>query len=488
MIFKEDKFEHISPVTLKFTHKETEKMYQQKYRETFLTSNKLCLLLGILLYAIFGFIDFFYNSEPSSIYQTIRYGFTLPMTGLLFLISIFYKKIVNSHVFFSIGLSFFAISILIINIISAGKADSIYIMGFVILFFFGQNFLKITFIRSTFILFIIVCIYEYVTLFFFNIKFEIFTVISFFVIISFLLSSFSAYYFELVDRNNFWNMLQLENTNNAFQELKFELEQKVSNRTEELEKVIKELEHAKVKAEESNIIKSSFLATISHEIRTPLTSILGFSQLIIKSTKNNEKAQVYGKNIENSIAELLEIITNILTLSEIHNNRIEKSTCIIDFSIFEIEIQKIVDEILQKRNKNLPFTFSCEEPISLQVAIGEKELKIVLKQLLENAVKYTGNGEFGINCEVNESGMFQFCVFDTGIGINNENLHSIFDFFRQEDQIDSRMYNGIGVGLSICKGIISKCGGAIWAESEKNKGSRFYVTLPILYKSENNEL
>lgn len=484
MIFKEDKYEHINPVSLKFKQKETEKMYQQKYRETFLTSNKLCLLLGILLYGVFGFIDYFYNSNPSSIYQTIRYGFTLPLAGILFLISIFYKKIVNSHVFFSIGLLFFALSILVINIISAGKADSIYIMGFVILFFFGQNFLKITFIRSSIILFLIICIYEYAILFFVDIKFEIYTIITFFVLISFLLSSFSAYYFELVDRNNFWNMLQLENTNKAFQELKFELEQKVSHRTEELEKVIKELEIAKVKAEESNIIKSSFLATISHEIRTPLTSILGFSQLIIKSTKNSEKAQVYGKNIENSIAELLEIITNILTLSEIHNNRIEKATSTIDFTLFEIEIQKIVDEILQKRNKNLPFSFRCEEPIPIQIAIGEKELKIVLKQLLENAIKYTGNGEFGITCEVNETGMFQFCVFDTGIGINKDNLHVIFEFFRQEDQIDTRMYNGIGVGLSICKGIITKCGGSIWVESEKNKGSRFYVTLPILYKSE----
>jgi two-component system sensor histidine kinase EvgS len=71
-------------------------------------------------------------------------------------------------------------------------------------------------------------------------------------------------------------------------------------------------------------------------------------------------------------------------------------------------------------------------------------------------------------------------VFDTGIGISNDHIHSVFEFFRQEDQHDSRVFNGIGVGLSICKGIITKVGGSIWAESEKNKGSRVYVTVPII--------
>ncbi|OQA98833.1 MAG: Sensor protein SrrB [Bacteroidetes bacterium ADurb.Bin217] len=80
--------------------------------------------------------------------------------------------------------------------------------------------------------------------------------------------------------------------------------------------------------------------------------------------------------------------------------------------------------------------------------------------------------------------MFQINVKDTGIGINAENLHSIFDFFIQEDQLDTRMYNGIGVGLSICKGIVTKAGGKIWVESEKNKGSTFFVTIPIEYNND----
>ena len=76
--------------------------------------------------------------------------------------------------------------------------------------------------------------------------------------------------------------------------------------------------------------------------------------------------------------------------------------------------------------------------------------------------------------------MFELCIFDSGIGINSENLSNIFEFFRQEDQEDSRLYNGIGVGLSICKGILTKCGGQIWVESEKNSGSKFFATIPIL--------
>lgn len=477
-------YEYLNPVTLAFTDQTIEKNYHQLYRDTYLMANRLCIFLGVGLYAIFGIIDFFNSDQTNTLIQTIRYGFTIPVSVILFFLSLQRNIATKSHTLFTLGLLFFAASILAINLISEQTSFSTYTMGLVILCFFGQNFLKISFFRSVIILLSVLVIFEFYTLLFKHIPLEVFITTTFFLLVSFLLSTFSSYFFELIDRKNYWDSIQLQKSNNDFKELQKLMEQKVTERTNTLERVVKELQAAKAKAEESNIIKSTFLSTISHEIRTPLTSILGFTQLITKTKTYDEKTQVYAATIEKSISELLDIMSNILTLSEIHSDRLEKSTTTIHFKTLKKNILAISEEILGRRKKNLKFQIISNEPLDIEVPVGEKELLMVIKQLIDNAVKYTGAGQFSIECTVNELGMFQICVKDTGIGINSENLHSIFDFFIQEDQLDTRMYNGIGVGLSICKGIVTRAGGKIWAESEKNKGSAFYVTIPIEYTNE----
>lgn len=477
-------YEYLHPITLAFFDTTIEKNYHQTYRETYLMANRLCIFLGIGLYAIFGIIDFFNSEETNTLYQTIRYGITIPISVILFFFSLQTSIATKNHTLFTLGLLFFSTSILVINLLSHQTTFSTYTMGLVILFFFGQNFLKISFFRSTLILLIVLLVYEIYTIFFKQLPIEVFVTTSFFLFVSFLLSTFASYFFELIDRKNYWSSLQVQKTNEELKSLQKLMEQKVAERTNTLERVVKELQLAKAKAEESNIIKSTFLSTISHEIRTPLTSILGFTQLITKAKSYDEKTQVYASTIEKSIAELLDIMSNILTLSEIHNDRLEKSTTTVNFKALKKNILGISEEVLARRKKNLKFQIISNEPLDIEIPIGEKELLIVIKQLIDNAVKYTGAGHFSIECIVNDLGMFQISVKDTGIGINAENLHSIFDFFIQEDQLDTRMYNGIGVGLSICKGIVTKAGGKIWVESEKNKGSAFYVTIPIEYNNE----
>lgn len=477
-------YKYLHPVTLAFSDEKIEKEYHQQYRETYVTANRLCLFLGISLYAIFGILDFFNSTNPNTLFQTIRYGVTIPLSVILFFFSLHTKTATRNHILFTIALVFFAFSILTINLLSEQNSFSTYNMGLAILFFFGQNFLKISFFLSTSILLSTLLFFEIFTFQYRSVPTDVFVTISFFLFVSFLLSTFSSYFFELIDRKNYWDSLQLQTTNTEYKNLQKQLENKVTERTNMLEKVVKELQVAKAKAEESNIVKSTFLSTISHEIRTPLTSILGFTQLITKTKTYDEKTQVYAATIEKSIAELLDIMSNILTLSEIHNDRLEKNTTTIHFKSLKKTILGISEDVLARRKKNLKFQIISNEPLDIEVPVGEKELHMVIKQLIDNAVKYTGSGHFSIECIVNDLGMFQICVTDTGIGINSENLHTIFDFFKQEDQLDTRMFNGIGVGLSICKGIVTKAGGKIWVESEKNKGSAFYVTIPIEYNNE----
>ena len=479
MFILEDITNQIHPLKLVFNDSKIEQKYRIYYQNTYIKSNQLCLVIGILFYAFFGIIDLIYGNSSNTIFQLLRYGVTIPITVILFLLSFSQKISHKNNVVFTISLLFFSASIVTINILADSKSYSLYIYGMIILLIFGQNFLKILYYKSTAILFSIVILFIGISLFL-GIRTNTELLFSaFFITLSFVISTISAYYFEYIDRKNFWNQQQLYRANIEYKELQSHLEQKVIQRTQQLESAFNELEFAKSKIEESNIIKSTFLSIISHEIRTPLTSILGFSQLIVKSSEKTERNQKYVESIEKSIRELLDITSKILTLSEIQDNRLELTSSKITCKKFKDDIEQIAQTVLQKRNKELEFIFTCDNTFEIELPLGEKELHMIFTLLLDNAVKYTISGDFGCVCNKTNTDL-EFSIYDTGIGISKENATKIFDFFTQENQENSRTYDGIGVGLSICKGIIVKSGGQIWIESEKNKGTKVFITLPII--------
>ena len=244
----------------------------------------------------------------------------------------------------------------------------------------------------------------------------------------------------------------------------------------EKEKRAKELYSAKEHAEESDRLKSAFLANMSHEIRTPMNGILGFTELLKTPNLTGDEQQNYIKIIEKSGDRMLNIINDIINISKIEANLMEVNIC-------EININEQIDYIYnffkpEVEGKGMQFLLNY--PLSLRkgsIKTDREKLLAVLTNLVKNAIKYSENGSIEIGCNKKKE-YLEFYVKDTGIGINKDRQEAIFERFIQEDISDRRCHDGAGLGLSISKSYVEMLGGKLWLESEKNKGSIFYFTIP----------
>lgn len=236
----------------------------------------------------------------------------------------------------------------------------------------------------------------------------------------------------------------------------------------ESKKAEKELNEARIKAEESDRLKSAFLANMSHEIRTPLNSIVGFSRLTIEAETAEEKLQ-YSDIVEKNTGLLLNLFNDILDLSALEAGSLE-------FSIVPVKLYNICVSLYEKYGMTLPqgVTLLLDEIDTKQVVYGDRErITQVLVNLLTNAFKFTQAGEIHFGFE-RKGDMVQFYVQDSGIGISPEKAAAIFERFGKVDNF----VQGTGLGLTICRMLVEKMGGRIWVRSKLGKGTIFYFTLP----------
>jgi len=244
----------------------------------------------------------------------------------------------------------------------------------------------------------------------------------------------------------------------------------------ENKKITKDLIIAKEKAEESEKLKTAFLQNMSHEIRTPLNAISGFSGILNKPDLSEEKRKSFISIIQNSSNQLISIVSDILTISSLETKQ-EK------ININKVCINNIIVDLLaifkqQATNQNISL-YAKQQLSDKQSDIYTDKTKItqILSNLLTNSLKFTHVGfiEFGYNLKENK---LEFYVKDSGIGIKPEFHEKIFERFRQADKSIQMNYGGTGLGLSISKGFVKLLGGKIWVQSELEKGSTFYFTIP----------
>lgn len=241
-----------------------------------------------------------------------------------------------------------------------------------------------------------------------------------------------------------------------------------------------ELITAKEKAEESDRLKTAFLQNMSHEIRTPMNAIMGFSEFLVPSFHDKAKLEYFTNIITQRCNDLLVIIDDILDISKIESGqvKINADSCNLS-SLFE-ELKAFFTELQKKQKKNhinffLELNRDTENLIFLTDAI---KLKQIFINLIGNAFKFTNDGLIECGCKFFNSDTLLFYVLDTGVGIPQEKQELIFERFVQINPSNSRLYGGTGLGLSIVKGLVNLLGGKIWLESEPDKGSVFYFTIP----------
>ncbi len=258
-----------------------------------------------------------------------------------------------------------------------------------------------------------------------------------------------------------------------------EKNEEIEAQNEELTQTNDELFLAKERAEESDQLKTAFLQNMSHEIRTPMNAIVGFSDLLEKYSSDPLKIKEFSQIITKRSTDLLSIINEILEIARIETGqmKLNPEDCDINqiieelYSFFEkyksqvgkdhiaLEYQKIID---------------CENIIVTDVV----RFKQIFINLIQNSLKNTTFGKISFGFETMEHGHLLFFVSDTGIGIQEDKFTKIFERFMQIDSVPSPAKEGLGLGLSIVKGLVTLLGGKIWLKSELNRGTIFHFTIP----------
>lgn len=239
-----------------------------------------------------------------------------------------------------------------------------------------------------------------------------------------------------------------------------------------------QLEVARLKAEESEKLKTVFLGNISHELRTPLNAIVGFTRILVKRDLDNETRELYLAHLNDSTEQLIQLINGLIDFAQI-----EVQQMLIKEHAFDLDgLFTSLQEDYMNYKKNVSFEVKHSKKIR-EIKGDRKRIEQVFHLLLDNAFKFTEKGTVVCGCKY-EDNEIVFFVTDTGIGIPQELHNIIFRKFRQGDERRNRMYGGVGIGLALAKALVDLMQGRIWFRSDVGKGATFYFTI----KSNTNEL
>ena len=245
---------------------------------------------------------------------------------------------------------------------------------------------------------------------------------------------------------------------------------------------ITELKVAQQAAEQANRAKSEFLASMSHEIRTPMTSVMGLADLLLEDDLRSESEEKV-RQIKNATNALLGIINDILDLSKMDASKLKIES-------IETEPRQLIEDVVQMfrqtaapgKMANLDLIMETDDRLPKLIRSDPTRLRQILVNLVGNAMKFTESGAVTVRASTSADDappVISFQIIDSGIGIAADALDALFDDFTQGDASITRNYQGSGLGLSICKRLITLMGGEIGVESELGKGSTFWFKVPF---------
>ncbi|RQW80446.1 MAG: hypothetical protein EHM14_04830 [Methanothrix sp.] len=228
-------------------------------------------------------------------------------------------------------------------------------------------------------------------------------------------------------------------------------------------------------SEEVNRVKAMFMANMSHELRTPLNAIIGISSLLQLEESLNPEQRNLVDILRNSGEELLSLVNNVLDFSKMEAGKI-------NLEIQPIYLSNCIESAMETFSsaasaKGLKLSCSVDDNIPAIVVGDSRRLGQILKNLLDNAIKFTERGKVAIHVSTDPNGFIHFTIKDTGIGIPIDRRDCLFESFSQVDDSLTRRFHGIGLGLATSRRLVELMGGQIWAESREGDGSAFHFTI-----------
>lgn len=460
-------------ITLAFPEK-VEKLFAKKYFSDSIIQMRLGVLFSALLYAAFGYLDALIIPEHTKLFHTIRFFVFVPSALLVLLLSFtsYFQKVWQILVSILALIAGAGISIMTLLV----PDNNLYFAGLILVLSAAYFLVKLRFQSASITGWLILLTFNLLAVFYSHSSIEQIITYNFFFVSINLIGMIAAYSIEYYTRRNFYLNSELDKEKLLIVENNNNLERIVEERT-------KEMQIAKEKAEESDVLKSAFLANMSHEIRTPMNGILGFTQLLKEPETTYDEQKEFINIIEQSGNRMLETINDIVDLSKIESG-------LITVSINESDINKQIDFIYnffkpEVESKGLQFLVKNALPSKDSIINTDSDkVYAILTNLVKNAIEFTHEGSIEIGYE-KKGKYLEFFVKDTGVGISKENKDIIFERFRQVNESLDRLHEGTGLGLSIAKSYVEMLEGKLWVESEVRKGSIFYFTIP--YNVDSNE-
>lgn len=466
---------HIYYFTQKFKDQELEKKFLSEYAEESKSQVRYASIASGILFGIFLLLDYKLLPEMLKGFVIIRFGVVIPFAMLIIWLTYqkIFKRIFQLLMCFLTALAGSGINAMIYlgKFYPESPVSSTYFAGLILVFIFGYNFLKLRFWWSSLAGLIIIIGYEIVLFGFLDLPGKTEFLSNFFLISGNFMGMFSAYHYEFNIRKNFFLKLRLEEEKLKVVDLNLNLEQKVGERTSELEKATK-------RAVESDQLKTRFLANISHEIRTPMNGILGFSELLLNPEIKPEKRVTYIEVINERGKYLLGILNNLIDISMIETNNLKINPEVFELNDFMTTLKSFLDSYFVGH----PGSLILETQItgtSVYLKTDRVKLEQILTNLVNNASKYAKDKDVRFGYEV-RNGNIRFFVRDEGPGIPDELKPFLFESFTSGDNHGISRKSSAGLGLAISRGLTEFLGGTISYTSVKNKGTTF--TIEFRYK------